>query len=144
MKTGRLFVLMLAIAAQGCASHYVAYEGPARPKSEIAVVRLDPSSDRLKFGSVDDVALPKSVHEVRVLPGIHLIGLRGFSEQGAPLGITVIPPQVESLSVDARAGHFYVVKATGTNIGQIRFTPWVEDRATGQVVAGKKSYGARY
>ncbi|HEY2954919.1 MAG TPA: hypothetical protein VGK89_06700 [Candidatus Eisenbacteria bacterium] len=135
---------MLVIFAQGCASQYVGHEGPARPRSQIAVVRIDPSSERLKFGSVDGVALPKSVHQVRVLPGIHTIALRGFSEQGAPLGLTLIPAQVESLSVDVQAGHFYVVKAAGTNFGQARFTPWIEDRATGRVVAGKKGYGARY
>jgi hypothetical protein len=144
MKARRLVVLVLAIVAQGCASHYVAYEGAARPRSQISIVRLDPNSERLKFGFVDGVSLIKAVHEVRVLPGSHWIGLRGFGEQGAPLGLTLIPPQVESLSVDLQAGHFYIVKATGTNFGQARFTPWIEDKATRQVVAGKKGFGARY
>ena len=144
MKSGRWGFLLPVILASGCASRYVGYQGPERPRSQIAVVRLDPTSDRLKFGSIDGVALPKSVHQVRVLPGTHSIGLRGFSEQGAPFGITVLAPQEASLSVDVQAGHRYIVKATGTNIGQIRFAPWIEDKATGQVVAGKKSYGSKY
>src|ERR1044072_2185612 len=144
MKPGRVCILMLVIVAQGCASHFVAYTGPKRPRSQVAVVRIDPQSERLKFGFVDGVSLRKSVHEVHVLPGHHSIGVRGFSEQGAPLGLTLIPAQVESLSVDAEAGHFYVVKATGTNFGQRRLTPRGEDKATGRVVAGKKGYGARY
>ena len=143
MWTFRCFVMVLGLLATGCASRYFSYQGH-RPKNEIAIVRIDPNSERLKFGSIDGVSLPKSVHEVHVPPGTHSIGLRGFTEQGAPLGITIADPQEGSLSIDVEAGHFYIVKAAGTNVGQKRFTPWIEDRATHKVVAGKRGFGSRY
>src|SRR5438876_7018886 len=116
MKWGRPVLLFVLILTTSCASPYRAYQGPKRPANQIAVVRLDPETSRLKFGAIDGVEIGKSVHEVRVLPGTHSIQVLGYHDTG-PFGIHLIPPDEGMLSVTVIAGHAYVVKATGTNVG---------------------------
>jgi len=94
----------------------------------------------LSFGAIDDFQIGKSVREARVLQGTHSLQVLGFSDKG-PLGIHLLPPQEGTLSVTVSAGHRYVVRATWTNVGRgAGISPWVEDKATRQVVAGMRRH----
>lgn len=143
MKSVRPVLLLALVLWTGCAAPYRAYQGPRRPPNQVAVIRLDSDASRLSFGHIDGVQLSRFVREIRVLPGAHSIQVLGYQDTG-PFGVHLLEPQAGTLSVTVIPGHAYVVKATGTNVGSRGIAPWVEDKATKEVVAGKKSYGGRF
>lgn len=130
----------LAAVLLGCASGpaetlaYKLYPGPARPASEIAIVRLgDAAALEIDGRPVSRVDWT----EVHVLPGSHR--LRWQTEFGAsvlvePSGIAAGGREAE---VALEAGRAYLLRADRTTGPGYRMFFWVEEAGSGRVVAGQ-------
>ncbi len=147
---GLLAVLVAAALAPGCteintALAKKAYRGPALPKDEIALIvsrgsveiaKIDGQGCYLRYyGLQYDEQMGDCQPAAEMRPGEHDIGLEGASLQ-LGLGLTVpARAAAETLSLDAEAGHHYLARSLWSD-EQAWF--WIEDAATGDVVAGTK------
>jgi hypothetical protein len=142
-SAGRTLLLCCALCAclGACAGAppqpfaYKLYPGPVRPASELAVVR---------FGDAQYVAFdgrPTSHAdwtEVHLLPGTHRIDWQsefGVSVMVEPSGWVT---GGESVDAELAAGRTYVLRADRTTGYGYRLYFWIEDEATGGVVAGER------
>jgi len=117
---------------------YKLYPGPLRPAAEIAVVRLE------RVYSVDFNGRPVSRRdwsEVHLPPGSHLIRWH----RRAPVGTVTIEPggmaAGGSDKVALAPGKIYVLRSAhvpNPDVGGYETFVWMEDAATGAVVAGTR------
>lgn len=112
---------------------YKLYPGPARPLSELAVVRLDDASIAEFDGRV---AERTDWADVQLLPGKHQI--RWQREFGA--SVTVEPSGFatggNSAEVTLEAGHVYALRADRSYGLGYEMYFWISDETTGRVIAG--------
>lgn len=130
---------LLAAALVGCAAgpaethSYKLYPGPARPASEIAIVRL---GDATQLEVDGRPASQADWTEVHVLPGSHR--LRWQSAFG--VSVLVEPGMIATggreAEVALEAGRVYVLRADRTTGPDYRMFFWVEEAGSGRVVAG--------
>ena len=115
-----------------------AYEGPTLPKEEVAVIMdsalfFGPFQLGVRITGID--GKPRG-SPAEVLPGRHSIDLVRRVTAGCSTG-----PLATTLFFNAEAGHLYVAR-TGSTGGIFQrggyFPVWIEDDATGEVVAGLK------
>ncbi len=83
-------VLLAILALGGCAAvePIKAYEGPARPKAELAIVESAFERDwvtvaDVQIAAVDGVSYPGPKYEARMLPGQHRVIVKGTSVIGS-------------------------------------------------------------
>lgn len=139
----RLLTTGLAVVAlvAGCAtssseSHsYKLYPGPERPAAELA--SLDISN--VHAVNVDGLQVRSQDYgTVLLLPGRHTLDI----EKGYAFSVMVEPSMQGSfehkLDVDLTAGGTYKVKSDRTYGQGYRVFFWIEDAASGDVVAGVK------
>lgn len=113
---------------------YKLYAGPARSAAELAVVRLGDAQQVLFDGRP---VSHRDWTEAHLLPGRHRI------EWQSEFGVSVmIEPSGwvtggEAVEVDLVAGRAYVLRADRTTGYGYRLYFWIEDVATGAVVAGE-------
>ena len=145
-----LAVLVAMALAPGCAEINTAlakksYKGPTLAKDEIALIVPQGSVEIAKidgqgcyqryYGLQYDVQTGDCQPAAEMRPGEHDIVLEGASLRLA-LGVTIpAPAAAETLSLDAEAGHRYLAHSDWSD-EQAWF--WIEDAATGDVVAGTK------
>jgi hypothetical protein len=139
---GKIAFLLLPVAALvgalfACvtAAHesYKLYPGPARPLSEIAVVRLADASVA-EFDGRE--AMAGDWFAVHLLPGLHTIrwqGLFGVSVMIEPSGFAT---GQDSADVKLEAGHVYALRAARTVGSGYEMYFWILDETTGEVIAG--------
>ncbi|MEE8223669.1 MAG: hypothetical protein V3S59_05140 [Alphaproteobacteria bacterium] len=148
-------VLVLALLSSGCAMK--AYEGPELPRSEIAVLdamhqhggvlQIDPGIWPIPLFFVPNYKHQTFIieidgnernvgREIHVLPGQHTVRVHYFRRPDVTL-IGIPNYETRDLSIDftAEAGHEYRIPAERR--GERNWI-WVEDTATGKVVAGEK------
>jgi hypothetical protein len=154
--------VLIAVVA-GCATEKPqlrnVYDGADLGQERIAIVRSDQMvgmfSERLqwvRFMAVDGKPLNGGWDgEIAILPGPHTLRLR-FSQDtsdsmGGLLGSLIGQATEEAvgargmadLSLEALAGHSYIVKyKAGFMLKENPVSYWIEDQATGAVVAGSK------
>jgi hypothetical protein len=113
---------------------YKLYPGPARPAAELAVVRLGDAHHVLFDGRPVAQADWTAAH---LLPGRHRIEWQsefGVSVMLEPSGWVTGGDAAE---VELMAGRTYVLRADRTTGYGDRLYFWIEDAATGAVVAGE-------
>ena len=83
-------VLLAALALGGCAAvePIKAYEGPERPRAELAIVESAFERDwvtvaDVQIAAVDGVGYPGPKYEARMLPGQHRVIVKGTSVVGS-------------------------------------------------------------
>lgn len=115
---------------------YKLYPGPERPDSELATLAF---GDRVYTMEVDGLKVSSGDYsEVKLLPGEHRINW------GATFGVSVMVNPAMFDRADAEqvvklaAGHRYRVQADRTTGAGYRMFVWIEDAASGEVVAGQK------
>jgi len=136
-----LIVFLVIVAVSGCVSikAYKAYEGEILPKAEIAILRETTHFYVISFCSTNlktiDGRDVNGAGMVELLPGPHKVSfLLEFDSYGSNA-------RSGSFEFQAEAGHVYkldVAKCTGIPPLQA----WIEDEATGKVVAGTKPKAA--
>ena len=145
--------IALAFLSSGCAMK--AYEGPERPKSEIAVLRqVHQQSVVLTVPltipglltkhvatiiEIDGKSVPGIAAEgatIHILPGRHSARVHYFRRPGVSLfGFPNYETRDLSIEFSAKAGHEYRIPVERR--GEKNWI-WVEDATTGKLVAGKK------
>jgi hypothetical protein len=132
------FLALLLLATAGCAVTGPVYTQPDLPPDQVALLEGDAP---LVLGGLLGVEYRVSITEVdgqpagqfgvkwdlKLLPGIHTVTLTYSSanRSGRPIPVRF----------DARAGHVYRAMAA---VDGSRWIVWIEDRKTGEVVAGRK------
>lgn len=113
---------------------YKLYPGPARPAAELAIVRLGDAQEALFDGRPVGQG---DWSEAHLLPGRHRIEWQ--SEFGASVMVEPSGSVTggEAVEVDLVAGRTYVLRADRTTGYGYRLYFWIEDAATGAVVAGE-------
>jgi hypothetical protein len=127
-------VIVLSCATTLPEASYKLYPGPARPDSDIVIVRLGDAGAAEFDGRV---AVRSDWSEVRTLPGEHTI--RWQTEFG--VSVLVEPSGFATGGNEARvvlaAGHVYTLRAARTTGPGYRMYFWIRDDTTQQVVAGE-------
>ncbi len=154
----RSTVLVLVVWLAGCGSTQ-AYQGPARPESQVAVVI--PDSPRLRqwdaplaptpdaggqiYMRLGDVGVGKTSDRFKVLPGTHTFTV-SYREHRTPVAGRRLETKPISLSFPVQAGREYRVRGAalyppGTHATRpadpaagYRVRIWAEDRTEGKVV----------
>lgn len=132
---GAMVLLFACASAPETPLAYKLYPGPVRPATDLAIVQLGDVQYAIFDGRATSLA---DWTEVHLLPGRHNVELQ------AVFGVSVmIEPSgfgTGGIRVDAvlEAGHIYVLRADRTTGPGYRMYLWIEDRATGQVVAGER------
>ncbi len=113
---------------------YKLYPGPARPPTELAIVRMG-DAQRAEFDG--RVANGMDWTEIHLLPGEHRIRWQtefGVSVMIEPGGFAT--GGNEAL-VTLAAGHIYTLKADRTTGPGYRMFFWIQDETSGESIAGK-------
>jgi hypothetical protein len=143
VATRRILFTGLAVLAllQGCAStagdyhSYKLYAGPERPIAELAILDI---AD-VHAVTVDGLQVTRwDYGTVQLLPGTHTL----LIEKGYGFSVMVEPSMhgtfENSLEVEVEAGRTYKVISDRTYGHGYRVYFWVEDAASGDLIAGVK------
>ena len=122
----RTLAFALLLLAAGCGTTQT-YEGPKKSAQEVAIVETNVGEltlDTTWVTAVDGKDLHLAYPKIEVLPGLRSLRVnikRGFLTRG------------KTMSFEAIAGRTYRL------IGEFRSgSAWIEDKSSGQVVAGEK------
>lgn len=114
---------------------YVGYPGPVRADEELATLRLE-EADWVTFG---DERVHRALHrEIKLLPGSYPL------RWGCTFGVSfLVNPQMKDrreygTTVTLEANHTYTLHVDRTYGRGYRVFFWIEDRATGEIIAGVK------
>jgi hypothetical protein len=124
--------LAAACAATGSYS-YKLYPGPARPVSELAVIRMADAATAELDGRV---ATSADWTHIELLPGTHRIRWQtefGVSVMIEPSGFAT---GGNSAEVTLSAGHVYALRADRTTGFGYQMYFWILDETAGEVIAG--------
>jgi hypothetical protein len=123
-----------------------AYDGPEQPREQIAVIKTRFMEDyygvaatQTSIAAIDFINLTdrwgasQGVHATKLLPGQYEIHLRRYSGMGCagPSNLT----GRQGVSLNALPGQTYIATSDYVQ-GKTYF--WIEDQATGKIVAGEK------
>jgi hypothetical protein len=164
LRTSAAAAGLLIATVAGCATEKLqlrkVYDGAELGQDRVAIVRsgelrgpLNERAQWVRFMAVDGKPLDGGWDgELAILPGPHTLRLRfATGSSGAPatsaLEVMVVegtkgsiaPRTQADLSFEALAGHSYIVKyKAGFMLKEKPVTYWIEDEASGAVVAGTK------
>jgi hypothetical protein len=130
-----IFSLMLAACASTESHSYKLYPGPERAAAELAVLDLS----RVDRVTIDGLRINRWDYDrVELLPGAHrIVSVKGFG-----FSVMVEPAMHGSferaLDVTLAAGKQYKVIADRTHGHGYRVYFWVEEVASGEVIAGER------
>ena len=130
-----------------------AYEGPALPKEKFAVITTTGSEKEtfVRVAKIDGKGCFARLLGMRmrscggyaeVLPGQHDIELEHHAYVSGVIGLSPATA-TRRLSFNAEAGHLYLARSdiwylSGPDLSSEQAWFWIEDDATGEVVAGTK------
>ena len=140
LQYSRVAFLLLLAALTGCAGPtpdiHRGYVGETQPESQVAIVRgvtagiHEIDGEELKHPEPD-----KYYKEVHLPPGEHTITLyRWFAVSALIVAKGYIEVVSEPFEVNLEAGHIYELHGDRTT-GVIRVILWIEDAATGEIIA---------
>jgi hypothetical protein len=132
----RLAAALLALLAPACGNVARYYDGPERPRDEVAVIQ--PSTrilfvwkiDLVEVGAVDGKDLKMKDYAVEVLPGRHVVSARR--------GFGTGPKVEENLVLEAKPGRVYEVHKHDIDYSERRVAFWIVDTTDGSIVSGER------
>jgi hypothetical protein len=134
MKAARKIVCVVAatisLLTSGCGGMTQTYEGPKKAAGDVAILRTNVGELTFQtawIDRVDDKNLVRAYSEIELLPGPHSVRIQlssGFLRAS------------RTVAFEAKGGHTYRVKGL---MGRAGTSAWLEDAATGEIVAGEAS-----
>ena len=127
------FAISFTTLLASCGGTIQTYEGPKLPPEKVAVIKSG-SSDLFNSATVhavDGVESGFNMVNAVVLPGEHRIKIRPYKTAGIASYWAY-----RTVVLNAEAGHTY--KVAGKIIDEDSIWVWIEDKDTGQIVAGSK------
>jgi len=127
--------LAAAFVATGCNTPKRIYDGPPKPKDQVAIIRPLPhdmfffDSTSVEIVSVDGKELGLSSKDAEVTPGVHTVKLSRRAGTG--------PATTIDLQVDAKAGHVYECESKQLDWSPPKVAFWIIDSADKSLVAGE-------
>lgn len=129
----------MATLVAGCSSAptavYKLYPGPPLPSDQIAHLELHEADSAV----IDGLSVNRSDYRVvSLLPGLHRVRLKSEHMVSVLIEPSGWAGQASEHSVLLEAGHTYRLRSDRTTGHGYRIFHWIEDVASGDVVAGKK------
>lgn len=139
LRIGDVAFVLLLMQISGCGPTpdvYKGFVGESQPVQDVAIVRGETAAiykiDGLEMRHPDP---NKAYREAYLSPGQHTISIgRRFWVSSLIVARGYIDAVSKPLTVDLEAGHLYELHGDRTT-GNIRMTLWIQDSATGVVIA---------
>jgi hypothetical protein len=131
-------IVLLAAVLSACATGpepvYKLYPGPVRAAEELTVLRF---GDYVREVTIDGLHVDRSDYSVVELePGLHQLGFSATFPVSVMVNSAMWDGAEALHEVDLQAGRTYEMSAARTTGHGYSMFLWLEDAATGQVVAG--------